>query len=337
MRRTGVMALAVILLLTTAVGCSAGCFDRADDGKLSVVCTIFPQYDWIRQILGDNPGDIELTVLQSNRIDLHNFQPSFDDVLQITASDLFIYIGGESDKWVGDALSEAKKNGGDLLVINLLDVLGDAAKIEEIVEGMENPDDHDDDDDDHDDNEHDDDDEEYDEHVWLSLRNAEVFCSAIAGALSTLDPENAREYENNLADYKAKLSALDAQFQAVADEAAVTTLLFGDRFPFRYLMDDYGLNYHAAFPGCSAETEASFDTIVFLATKTDELNLNFIMVTESADQSIARAIINHTKGKSQQILVMDSMQSISSDDANSGATYLFVMESNLAVLKDALN
>jgi len=300
------------------------------DGNISVVCTIFPQYDWVRQILGSKSDNMNLTLLLNSGVDLHNYQPTVDDIVKVSTCDLFIYVGGESDEWVDDALAEATNP--NMVVINLLDALGDVAKTEEIIEGMEENYDHDDGDteDNHEDE------EEYDEHVWLSLKNAEVFCVAIENALSSLDTGNAEEYQSNLEAYTEKLSALDAEYQTAVNAASGRTLLFGDRFPFRYLADDYGLECYAAFPGCSAETEASFETIAFLAEKVDELSLNTIMVTESADQSIAKTIINNTKSKDQKILVLDALQSVTAGNVQNGTTYISIMESNLTVLKEAL-
>ena len=158
----------------------------------------------------------------------------------------------------------------------------------------------------------------------------------IADALSSLDNGNAETYRANLSAYLEKLSALDSEYQSAVNVASVKTLLFGDRFPFRYLVDDYELDYHAAFVGCSAETEASFDTIIFLAGKVDEQKLKHIMVTESSDQKIAKTIQINTVDKNQQILVMNALQSVSKSDVNNGTTYLSIMESNLGVLKNAL-
>jgi zinc transport system substrate-binding protein len=295
--------------------------------KISVVCTIFPQYDWVRQILGDKADNMDITLLLDNKIDLHNFQPSVDDIVKISTCDLFIYVGGESDEWVDDALKEVVNK--DMVVINLLDVLGDEAKAEEIKPGMETEEEEDED--------AEEDEDEYDEHVWLSLKNAQIFCAAIADALSSLDADNSDAYQSNLTAYNDKLSALDSDYQAAVSAAPIKTLLFGDRFPFRYLVDDYGLDYHAAFVGCSAETEASFDTVIFLAGKMDELNLKNIMVTESSDKKIAETVRDNTAGKNQQILVLDAMQSVASNDVENGATYLSIMESNLNVLKEALS
>jgi len=325
-------AILLALLFAAALfGCTQASPPAPD--KLSIVCTVFPQYDWVRQILGDNAGDVELSLLLKSRADLHNYQPSVPDIAMISTCDLFIYVGGESDDWVEDALAQAVNP--EMVMINLLNVLGDAVKIEAHIE--------DDDGHDHGHHHHDDEDEdgeteepEYDEHVWLSLKNAEVFCAAIADALAALLPENAGAYQANLAAYTAKLSALDEGYQTAVDEARMKTLLFGDRFPFRYLVDDYGIQYDAAFPGCSAEAEASFDTIVRLAKKTDAWSLHAIMVTESADKSIAMTVIENTAGKDQKILVLDAMQSVTIADVQDGMTYLSIMESNLDVLKEAL-
>lgn len=326
MRRFVSLVFAVLLLATVTAGC--GQTQAPSDGKLSIVCTIFPIYDWTRQILGEKEEDVNLQLLLQNRIDLHNYQPSVEDIAKITTCDLFIYVGGESDEWVEDVLRQASNQ--NMRVISLMDVLGDDVKLEEIIEGMEEDDD--DDDDDHDDHE-----EEYDEHVWLSLIHAQTFSSAIANELMEMDNNNAGLYQSNLDAYAAKLQELHGRYRAVASDAEVKTLLFADRFPFRYLVDDYGIAYYAAFPGCSAETEASFATMVFLTDKVDDLGLRSIMVTESSDKSIATTVISSSRDKDQQILVLDAMQSISSSDIQAGATYLSIMESNLEVLKEALS
>ena len=299
---------------------------------LNIVTTIFPEYDWVREILGDNAENADLTMLLDNGVDLHSYQPTAQDILKISTCDLFIYVGGESDGWVSDALQEAANK--DMKVIDLLDVLDDAVKEEEIVEGMEAGEEHGD----GEDEEHEEEEEgpEYDEHVWLSLRNAKVLCEAITNALTEIDPDHAADYRSNLTSYSEKLDALDAAYQSAVDSASRKTLLFGDRFPFRYLVDDYGLSYYAAFAGCSAETEASFRTITFLADKVDEFNLTSVLTIESSDQKIAQTIIQNTKEKNQNILTLNSMQSVTSNDVAAGTGYLSIMESNLDVLKEAL-
>ena len=335
---------ALLFALLMLVGVLAGCGKQNNDNKtdeadkLSIVTTIFPEYDWVKEILGDKADNAEITMLLDNGIDLHSYQPTADDIVKISDCDLFIYVGGESDGWVDDALKNATNK--DMKVINLLEVLGDSVKEEETVEGMQEEEhDHDHEDaDEHDDaEEHDHEEEaEYDEHVWLSLRNAETLCDAISGALQQIDPDNKDAYAANTSAYIKKLSALDADYQAAVDAATYKTVLFGDRFPFRYMVDDYGLSYYAAFVGCSAETEASFETISFLAGKVDELKLPCVLTIEGAQHKIAETIVENTSAKNQKVLTMDSMQSTTSKDVANGTTYLSIMEKNLSVLKEAL-
>lgn len=501
-----------LMMLMIVIGALTGCSNEGgnristgsqtnseDDGKFSVVTTIFPQYDWVRQIIGENSDQYELTLLLDNGVDLHNYQPTTDDIIKISTCDMFIYVGGESDSWVEDVLKNATNE--DMVVINLLDVMGDSAKEEEIKEGMQHDHDHThgsenfedaevqdrslsdwagewqsvypyllegtlDEVMEHKANEGDKTASEYheyyktgyetdvekieiddnsitfyrnsiastatyeykgfeiltydsgakgvryqfeavgntngapkyiqfsdhaiepsksehfhiyfgdegfdtllkemdnwptyygeslsgsqiakdmiahehehelDEHVWLSLKNVQTIIKYIAEKLEELDVENASVYEKNVNAYHLELEALDKKYQEMVESATCKTLLFGDRFPFRYLVDDYGLDYYAAFSGCSAETEASFETIVFLANKVDELGLKNIMVIETSDQSIAKTIRQSTKEKKQNIFTMDSMQSVTTSDITSGVSYLSIMESNLDVLKDALN
>ena len=311
---------------------------------LHIVTTIFPEYDWVMNILGDNAGQAEVTMLLDNGVDLHSYQPTAEDILNISTCDVFIYVGGESDAWVNDALKQ--KVNQDMQVLNLLEILGDAVKEEEIVEGMEHEHDHDEEADEHDedvdehdeadDHDHDHEDAELDEHVWLSLRNAQVLVDAIAQALEQADPANAETYAANAAAYTEKITALDAAYQEAAEGAARKTVLFGDRFPFRYMTDDYGLDYYAAFVGCSAETEASFETVMFLAGKVDELSLPAVITIEGTDHRLAETIIQNTKSKDQKILTVDSMQAVTSQALESGVSYLSIMENNLEVLKEAL-
>jgi zinc transport system substrate-binding protein len=323
--------------------------------KLNIVTTIFPEYDWVMNILGANTQGAEVTMLLDNGVDLHSYQPTAGDILKISSCDMFIYVGGESDEWVEDVLKEATNK--NMVVINLLDELGNSVKEEEIVEGMQEEEhhhDHDDEDHDHEDEDHDHDDEdhdhededhdhdhedgevEYDEHVWLSLNNSAVLVESIRKGLEKIDPANADTYKSNASSYIEKLNSLDAQYRAATKDSTVKTLLFGDRFPFRYLVDDYGLSYYAAFVGCSAETEASFKTITFLAGKVDELSLHAVMTIEGNDHKIADTIIENTSLKDAKVLTLDSMQSTTSKDVKNGASYISIMENNLAVLKEAL-
>ena len=499
--------ITLVLALAMAVSLFTGCGKKnnaetgeSDPNKLSVVTTIFPEYDWVKEILGGKAESTDLTMLLDNGVDLHSYQPTADDIVKISDCDLFIYVGGESDEWVKNVLKNAVNK--KMKVINLLEMLGDSVKTEEIVEGMQEDGhghSHDEqltEDDIRDrslsdfagawkslhpyllngdldkfcqhraeededssttkdtylekykaswqcdaekisingntitftyadgktvsaeytyagyqpklddegkissvryqfettsadapkyvqfnDHGHEpgeaehfhiyfgndgfdalmsgktnpffvkdalsaedildelmghDHGEEKDEHVWLSLKNAQTLCVTLADALCAIDPDNKNTYIANAAAYRDKLAALDADYKAAVDGAAHKTVLFGDRFPFRYLVDDYGLRYYAAFAGCSAETEASFETVSFLAKKVDELGLPCVLTIEGAQHRIAETIVQNTAGKNQKVLTMDSMQSTTSKDVASGATYLSVMEKNLSVLKEAL-
>lgn len=320
---------ALLLALFMLVGVLAGCGKQNDTNqtdKLSIVTTIFPEYDWVREILGDKADNAEITMLLDNGVDLHSYQPTADDIVKISDCDLFIYVGGESDEWVEDALRNAANR--NMKVINLLEVLGDSVKTEEIVEGMQEEE--------HEDAEEHEHEEEADEHVWLSLKNAKMLVRVISKALQELDPDNKDIYAANADAYVKKLSALDAEYQAAVDAASNKTILFGDRFPFRYLVDDYGLRYYAAFVGCSAETEAGFETISFLAKRVDEWKLPCVLTIEGAQHKIAETVVRNTTAKNQRVLTMDSMQSTTSKDVKNGTTYLSVMEKNLSVLKEAL-
>ena len=322
---------ALLLALFMLVGALAGCGKQNDTNqtdKLSIVTTIFPEYDWVREILGDKADNAEITMLLDNGVDLNSYQPTADDIVKISDCDLFIYVGGESDEWVEDALRNAANR--NMKVINLLEVLGDSVKTEEIVEGMQEEE-HE-----HEDAEEHEHEEEADEHVWLSLKNAKMLVRVISKALQELDPDNKDIYAANADAYVKKLSALDAEYQAAVDAASNKTILFGDRFPFRYLVDDYGLRYYAAFVGCSAETEAGFETISFLAKRVDEWKLPCVLTIEGAQHKIAETVVRNTTAKNQRVLTMDSMQSTTSKDVKNGTTYLSVMEKNLSVLKEAL-
>lgn len=338
------------------VGCLSACGSETgqakqndkEPGKLKVVTTIFPEYDWVKNILGDKFDNADVSMLLDSGVDLHSYQPTADDIMKISMCDVFIYTGGESDEWVEDALREATNK--DMVVINLLKALGDSAKKEEVIEGMQGEDhDHAEGEEhehaegetasgeEHDhEHEHGEGEPEYDEHVWLSLRNASALTDAIKEGLAKADPANAEVYKANAEAYKERLRALDGEYESVVSAAPVKTLVFGDRFPFRYLTDDYGLSYYAAFVGCSAETEASFETVTFLANKVDELSLHSVMTIEGKDHKIAETIVQNTKTKDQKILTLDSMQSTTAKAVENGADYISIMKSNLDVLKEAL-
>lgn len=323
MKRIGLMIAFLLLFAFCVAGCGGtGNRDnkKEETRKVKVVTTIFPEYSWVKEIAGAQEKNVEITLLAKKGVDLHSYRPSVEDILKIANCDLFIYVGGESDAWVEKALQEGKNP--KRKTINLMRLLGERVREEETVEGMEKEKHHDE--------------VEYDEHVWLSLKNANMICRAIAEDLAALDSQNAAAYRANYEAYSKKLAALDAQYKDAIAKAPVKTVLFGDRFPFRYLADDYGLTYFAAFKGCSAETEASFETVAFLARKTEELKLPAVLAIEGRQHKLAQTIADNTKSRNQKILTMNSMQSVTEDEVKNGASYLKVMEANLKVLKEAL-
>lgn len=320
----GAAALLVpVLLSAMLIGCAAK-KPSDKDGKLSIVCTNFSEYDWTREIIGETDS-ANVTYLLESGMDIHNYQPSAQDIMTISDCDMFIYVGGESESWVDDALST--KTNKNMKVVKLFEAVNDNIKLEEHKEGMEEEEEH----------YHDEDEPEYDEHVWLSVRNAELICNDICDKLCELDSANADTYKANLADYTDKLRALDGEYSKMAENAKVKTLLFGDRFPFRYLVEDYGFDYYAAFTGCSAETEASFETIAKLAEKLDELKLDNVFIIENSSDAIAKSIISSSGNKNASIEKLNSLQSVTSDDIKKGATYISIMKNDLETLKKVLN
>ena len=322
-----------LLIAFILIGCGNNNATAKND-KLSIVATIFPEYDWVNEILGDKVKNVEVTMLLDNGVDLHSYQPTINDIAKISDCDMFIYVGGESDGWVNDALKNAKND--KMKVINLLEVLGDSVKTEELIEGMQEEHYHHHEEITEEKHEHEYYEEEKDEHVWLSLKNTKILCKVIADNLSEIDPENKDIYSANVSTYIEKLSVLDEEYKKMVNGSNRKIVLFGDRFPFRYLVDDYGIDYYAAFVGCSAETEASFETVAFLSKKTDELKLPCVLTIEGANHKIAETVVANTYSKNQKVFTMDSMQSTTSSDVKNGITYIFVMEKNLDILREAL-
>lgn len=305
--------------------------------KLSIVTTIFPAYDWVKQVVGDNKN-VEISFLIDKGVDLHSYQASAADIAKITDSDLFVYVGGDSDDWAEDIIKENP----NLNYINMVDSIGEAALAEELVEGMQDEEEHDHEGEEHaheegehahEEGEHEDGEEEIDEHVWLSIKNAETIVSAIEAKLAEIDPDNKAEYEKNANDYLAKLDELDKEYKDTLSSIQNKTIIVGDRFPFRYLVNEYGINYYAAFKGCDAGSEASFETVKFLANKMDELNMTDIFIIDGSKGDLAKTIVDNTKDKNAKVLVLDSMQSTKSSD---NASYLDIMKKNLEVLKEVL-
>ena len=330
----------IFLALTMAVGLLAGCGKKnaAETGErnsnnLSVVTTIFPEYDWIKEILGDKAGSTDLTMLLNSGVDLHSYQPSVRDIAMIARADVFCYVGGVSDTWVNDVLDTTENRTAQLVS------MAEAADADEevLAEGMQAEHEHEHEHDHHDD-ESDSHEEppELDEHVWLSLRRAVLACTAMKEALCKADPAHEDIYNQNCTDYLRKLQELDSDFTEMTSQAARDTIVVADRFPFRYLAEDYGLTYYAAFPGCSAETEASFETIVFLSEKVESLHLPCVLVTEGSNSSLAKTILENA-GSDGKILTLQSLQAVSQKEIDAGVTYLSKMQENYDVLKQALN
>lgn len=330
--------------------------EKGNSNKISIVCTTFPQYDWVKNILGEEAERFNVTLLLDNGVDMHSYQPAVKDIATAGSSNLFIYVGGESDTWVEDALKEAKNK--DLKAINLMETLGNSVKEEEVVEGMQEEreslghsheksskekqeqtqkESHENSQEINGQKEAADEEPEYDEHIWLSIRNAEIIVKNIEKAIEQLDSDNAKVYQTNAENYIKKLDTLDKQYANTIQNAKYKAILFGDRFPFRYMADDYDLKYYAAFAGCSAETMAGFETVTFLAKKADELRLPVILTIENSDGRIAEAVKSNTTKKNQKILAMNSLQSVTKEQIADGITYLQVMQENLSVLSEALN
>jgi len=345
------IGLGILMVMMMVLGCakkeSGGSVSEAESSstavesssaetkKISVVTTIFPAYDWVKQVVGDNKN-VEITFLIDKGVDLHSYQASAEDIAKITDSDLFVYVGGESDEWAEDIIKENP----NLKYISMVDSIGEAALAEELVEGMQEEE-HEGEEHAHEGEEHaneehaheHDGEEAIDEHVWLSIKNAKTVVAAIEHQLSEIDADNKASYEKNANDYIAKLDELDKEYKDTLSSIENKTILVGDRFPFRYLVNEYGINYYAAFLGCDAGSEASFETVKFLANKMDELNMSKIFIIDGSKGDLAKTIVDNTKDKNATVLMLDSMQSTKSSD---NANYIDIMRKNLEVLKEAL-
>lgn len=491
MKRVKYKFFIMFFVMIFLVGCNTS---QPKEKKYTIVATTFPVYDWIQNIIGENNSEVELKLLLDKGVDLHNYQPTIEDIALLKESDMFVYVGGESDRWVDSIVDGMDTDKTE--IVNLLELLGDHAKTEEIIEGMEHEHEHTHEEIDkssiqarelkdwegtwnsihtyfeeegmityleslsqtqeksidkvkeelkenstsdystisikdnkivwnettseytylgyrlvegeHGDSvwyefttqdggaptyisisdhsiaptdvsedthyhlrygndsieslysegvktysyyssqksgtdignmllEHQHEHEELDEHIWLSLKNAINLVPQLEQKIIDMDPKNEELYKSNSLNYVNELSLVENEYQETLSKLPHKTLLFGDRFPFRYLVDDYNLTYYAAFSGCSAETEASFETVVYLANKTQENAIKYVVVLESSDKKIAETIIENTTDKNQQIVVLDSMQSTSKEDVESGKTYISIMKENLEVLKQVLS
>ena len=319
---------ASVLLLLLSGCASPGTAGSEDSGKIRAVATIFPQYDFLRQIGGDH---LELTMLLKPGAESHSSEPTPADMITVSQSDLFVYVGGDSDAWVETILESVDVSEKE--IVTLMDCVETVA--EEDVEGMEthgHAHDHEDEDPTAADGDHEE--AEQDEHVWTSPRNAVRIVEKLRDALIAVDPENAGDYTQNAADYIDRLNRLDQEFQETVDTAKRHTILLGDRFPFRYLADAYGLDYYAAFPGCSSESEASAKTIAFLIDKVKEEKIPVVFSIELSNEKMTDSICEATGATKLQL---HSCHNVTRDDFEQGITYLDLMERNVQALKEALN
>ena len=314
-------ALTLVLILAVTWLCSCGGIEEKNGG-LQIVCTVFPYYDWVKN-LTKGIENVNVTLLLDSGVDLHSYQPSAKDIVTISSADIFIYTDGTSDKWVNDVLSTSQNDG--TVTLPLMTNLPEESLF--CVESIGNEE-----------HTHEDGEEHNhtaDEHIWLSLKNAIKIIENIKNVLCELDADNAEAYKANYIEYYTALNDLDKAYSTTLAECQKDAVVFADRFPFIYLIKDYSLSYHAAFSGCSAESEASFETVKRLADKIDTLGLSYILITETSDGSVANTVKESTKDKNQEILVLNAMQSVTKEQL--ADSYIEVMTENLAVLKKALS
>lgn len=335
-RRKGIGILATCGLICGSLltGCGTGRAEDAsekaqDDGRISVVTTIFPQYDFVRQIAGDS---VDLKMLLKPGEETHSYEPTPQDIIAIQNSDIFIYVGGENDAWVEDILDSMPDAG--MRTLKLIDCVDTVE--EEHVEGMQEQPGHS-----HEEEEyHGDETEEahsvheIDEHVWTSPVNASAIVDEIKELLAQTDPENRQRYEENAEAYEAELAALDTAFREVVDNAGRRLVIFGDRFPFRYFADEYGLDYYAAFPGCASDTEPSAAVMAFLINKVAEEKVPAVLKMELSNENIANAIAEAT---GTEVRTFYSCHNLTAEEFENGETYLSMMQKNVETLKEVLN
>ena len=331
-RRTAALVMAAVLAIAGLGGCAGSKKARSD--KMQIVCTIFPAYDWTKTLLGSHEDEAEITYLQSDGSDLHSYEPSAKDLALISECDLFIFVGGESDSWSADAVKNAKNK--KMKKIDLLEVLGSSVKDNSLADELDSKESE----------------EEgsgsaaegkakeepvHDEHVWLSPRNAEVFCNKITNALCELDQLHEEDYKKNLVSYRKKLNELDIRFSELAADSRISTLIFCDRFPFRYFAEDYGFKYYSAYSGCTSGEEASAEMLTLMSQKIDKLKINRVFTTEQPQSGIADTVISAAETKDIKTVKLDSMHSVDQKMIDEDTTYLSIMESNYDILEEALS
>lgn len=308
--------LSIALALLLGLSCLSACAEREKSEELSIVCTVFPLYDWTKHILGEDT-EAELSFLTDKGADLHSFQPSAEDMVRVASADLVIFVGGPSDAWLREALKS--KTEGEALELSSLDGMRLSAVSDESGHSHEDGHAH-----------------ETDEHLWLSLKNAQVAVKGICDALSRIDPQGAEGYRARASSYTEKLSALDRAYEAAVSSVAEPRMLVADRFPFVYLAEDYGIDYLAAFSGCTTDVDADLSVVVRLGNRLKEWGLSSVVITETSDGALAESVIRAAGVEDCRILAMHSLQGIRRTDAEGGVTYLSVMEENLRTLSRAM-
>lgn len=309
----------LFLLLCTISIFFTGCmmsYVKVEDSELKVVSTIFASYDFSKEIAGEYG---EVTMLLKPGAEAHSYEPTPKDIVAIEECDVFIYVGGENDAWVDNILKSVDTS--DMVIIKMLDLV---EKYEEEHENCVE-----DDCEEHGHEDH----GEWDEHVWTSPKNAVIICEAITEAFCQINPVREKDYNDNLISYTEKLNALDEEFRSAVENGNRNTLIFGDRFPLRYFIEEYDLQYYAAFSGCSTDTEASPATIAFLIDKVKKENIPVVLKIELSSDNIARTIAEDTGAK---VLTFNTCHNVTAKDFEAGATYVSLMEQNLEVLKEAL-
>jgi zinc transport system substrate-binding protein len=309
--------VAAVLLTTAGIGFGASASGERQ-GTLKIVATVFPVYDFTRAVVGDAA---DLSMLVRPGIEIHTYDPSPQDILAVNNSDVFIYVGGESDAWV-DVLLESSEP-SDKTILRLIDQV-DAVE-EELVEGMQPEEEEEGEEGEE---------EEYDEHIWTSPRNAIALVRSIAETLCRVDPQNAETYKANADGYIKKIAEIDEKFKTLVASAKRKKIVFGDRFPFRYFADEFGLEYRAAFPGCHTESDVSAATMAYLVKAVQNEGIPVVYTIELSSQNIAKAIAEQTGA---EVLTLHSCHTVTRTEFEAGATWLSLMEGNVESLRKGLN
>lgn len=328
--RGTVLLFTLLSLSTIIISCKAKSYNT--QGKIQIVATIFPEYDWLMNIAGPNNDKIIPKLLIKNGVDVHSYNPSVKDITDISSCDILMFVGGESDEWIKEVIKEPTNK--NMIVLNCMDIVKQNLLKEELKEGMQDEQEHNHNEEHHN---HIEENISNDEHIWFSIQNVRLCVTSLCNALCSLDSQNEAMYQERLATYLQKLDELDLEYKSVFESCKKNTIIVCDRFPFSYLVNDYNLDYYAAFLGCSSETNASFETVTFLSSKIDELDCNNVIVLESSNKKLAKTIINESSHKLADILVLDSMQTTTLNEIFNGKTYIATMKDNLEVLKKALN